>query len=90
MDEDRRPPNPAGRARSGTGEAKYLPRGVVGACGWRSARNPSRLRQPVKALEELARWTAGSAVGFLFGQSTVEQVRGAHDPAHRARSRAGP
>jgi FAD/FMN-containing dehydrogenase len=75
------------------GGALARPPAVANAVGHRDAKYLLRVLSPLastdaaavqrvhrRLLAELAPWTAGSLVGFLFGESTVEQVRGAYDP----------
>lgn len=75
------------------GGALARPPAVASAVGHRDAQFLLRVLSPLGAadtgtvqgvhrrlLEALAPWTAGRTVGFLFGESTVEQVRSAYEP----------
>jgi hypothetical protein len=68
---------PAAANAVGHRDAKYLLR-VLSPLGSVDAGTVKRVHRGL--LEELAPWTTGSAVGFLFGESTVEQVRSAYEP----------
>jgi hypothetical protein len=69
------------------------PPAAANAVGHRGARYLLRVLSPLasadigavrrvhgRLLEALAPWTAGRALGFLFGASSVEQVRSAYEP----------